>query len=214
LFVEPILDVMQNRLMNYDIGVVGCQLRNHDSSLQYSYHDGDRIFRNLLRRNPFSIKFLNATKKNAFTQQFIETSHYVEHTTRWISGACMMFRKSEIINNKWFWDEKFFMYWEDVELCYRIRKTGKKILYLPNVTLIHIGGGGETNFSFKRFSLMEQSKLMFIEKTSGKWKRNLYTFLMRQEIRFERFLEQKKAKNRSLPILEKEIEFYLQEKKS
>jgi len=214
LFIEPILKKMQEKLNDESIGIVGCQLRNIDLSLQLSYHEGDLVFTSLIRRNPLAIKFFNSTKKIEISKEYNLKSHCVEHEARWLSGACVLLKQSAIIDNNWFWDEDFFMYWEDVELCYRISKAGKKILYLPNLTLIHIGGGGETNFSFKRFSLMEQSKLMFIEKTSGKWKRNLYTFLMRQEIRFERFLEQKKAKNRSLPILEKEIEFYLQEKKS
>lgn len=38
------------------------------------------------------------------------------------------------------WDESYFFYGEDIDLCYRIRQTGKKIIYYPKVTTIHYKG--------------------------------------------------------------------------
>lgn len=38
------------------------------------------------------------------------------------------------------WDESYFFYGEDIDLCYRIRATGKKIIYYPKVTTIHYKG--------------------------------------------------------------------------
>ncbi|MBS1716131.1 MAG: glycosyltransferase family 2 protein [Armatimonadetes bacterium] len=53
-----------------------------------------------------------------------------------VMGACLMMRPVELF------DERFFLYCEDTELCYRLRKHGK-ILYVPEATFIHdLGSSG------------------------------------------------------------------------
>ena len=38
------------------------------------------------------------------------------------------------------WDETYFFYGEDIDLCYRINQTGKKIIYYPKVSALHLRG--------------------------------------------------------------------------
>lgn len=57
----------------------------------------------------------------------------------WVSGACLMMRK-EIIEAIGDLDEKYFMYWEDVDLCFRIKKAGWKICCIPEARVIHYEG--------------------------------------------------------------------------
>lgn len=56
-----------------------------------------------------------------------------------ISGADLMVRKS-VLDAVGGFNPEFFMYYEDVELCWRIRKAGYSIWSLPSVEIIHIGG--------------------------------------------------------------------------
>lgn len=57
----------------------------------------------------------------------------------WVSGACLLVRR-EIWEQVRGLDEAFFMYFEDVDLCLRIRHTGWQIVYNPRVEITHLGG--------------------------------------------------------------------------
>lgn len=54
----------------------------------------------------------------------------------WVSGACFMVRKS-IFQDLGGFDEKLFMYMEDVELCFRAKKAGYEVYYYPDVHVSH-----------------------------------------------------------------------------
>jgi GT2 family glycosyltransferase len=214
LFVEPILDKLVEQLVfDPTVGLVACQLVNPDFSLQLSYHDGDRLFSKLWGRNPIAIKFFNATQRGKVRQEQICNTHQFRHDAPWLSGACMLLRKTDIEKYNWQWDEDFFMYWEDVELCYRIRKSGLSLYFIPDSKLLHIGGSGEVNVSLNRFIWMENAKLLFIEKTQGKWLKWVYVVWMKLELRLERFLERNNVDSFENTILGKEIDFYLKKKK-
>lgn len=56
----------------------------------------------------------------------------------WVSGACMLLR-TESVGPRIF-DSAYFMYGEDLDLCYRIKLQGRKILYSPASTIVHYHG--------------------------------------------------------------------------
>jgi GT2 family glycosyltransferase len=57
----------------------------------------------------------------------------------WVSGACMLIRRSafEQVGGM---DERFFLYWEDADLCKRLAQRGWRVLYFPAVAVTHVGG--------------------------------------------------------------------------
>ena len=57
----------------------------------------------------------------------------------WVSGACLFVRRN-VLEQVGGFDENFFMYFEDNDLCRRIRKAGWKVFYNPEVTITHLGG--------------------------------------------------------------------------
>ena len=57
----------------------------------------------------------------------------------WISGACMMIRRTAFEQVAGM-DEGFFLYWEDADFCRRLKQAGWRTVYLPDVTSMHIGG--------------------------------------------------------------------------
>lgn len=61
------------------------------------------------------------------------------HTVDAIVGAFMMMPRKVGEKVGW-WDEDYFFYGEDLDLCYRIKKAGYNIYYVPTVSIIHIGG--------------------------------------------------------------------------
>lgn len=60
----------------------------------------------------------------------------------WITGACMLIRRTawEAVSG---FDEAYFFYFEDVDICTRLRRREWKILYRPEATVVHYGGGSD-----------------------------------------------------------------------
>lgn len=57
----------------------------------------------------------------------------------WVSGACMLARR-EALRSVGGFDERYFLYWEDADLCRRLRGRGHEIRYVPAATAIHAVG--------------------------------------------------------------------------
>ena len=56
-----------------------------------------------------------------------------------LPGACVLFRTAELQAIGGF-DDRYFMYWEDVDLCERLRARGGRIVWLPWVQVVHAAG--------------------------------------------------------------------------
>jgi GT2 family glycosyltransferase len=62
----------------------------------------------------------------------------------WLSGACMLVRREAFVAAGGF-DERFFLYWEDADLCRRLRGRGFHIRYVPGATAVHrVGASSQT----------------------------------------------------------------------
>lgn len=79
-----------------------------------------------------------------------------------VSGAFMMIRRSAL-NKAGLLDEDFFMYGEDIDLSYRIKKAGFKNWYLP-VQILHFKGESTRKSSFRYVHVFYQAMLIFIRK--------------------------------------------------
>ena len=60
-------------------------------------------------------------------------------TVDWVSGACMLARRDALAEVGGF-DERYFLYWEDADLCRRLRSRGHVVRYAPAATAVHQGG--------------------------------------------------------------------------
>ena len=56
----------------------------------------------------------------------------------WVSGAAFLIERDLFIKLNGF-DEKFFLYYEEIDLCFRIRKMQQKIIYNPTINMLHYG---------------------------------------------------------------------------
>ena len=79
-----------------------------------------------------------------------------------ICGACMLISKSlfEAING---FDEQFFLYFEESDLCCRVKQTGKKVLYFPKAKVVHLIGKSSQDKKFIRKEF-ERSRFKFFKK--------------------------------------------------
>jgi len=90
------------------------------------------------------------TLKNAFLQFFLNQNTFSPYTptkeesVHTLVGAALIIKKS-LFTRLGGWNEKYFMYFEDHDLCDRVRKAGKQILYCPKAKVFHeVGASGKT----------------------------------------------------------------------
>lgn len=80
----------------------------------------------------------------------------------WVMGAFFLLKK-EVFEKTHGFDEKIFMYMEEVEWCMRIKKAGYAVFYTPNISLVHLGGassGGDISVPLFR----EMEGLIYVYK--------------------------------------------------
>lgn len=86
-----------------------------------------------------------------------------------ISGACLMVRR-EVFEKIGGFSDDYFMYAEDIDLCYKIQRAGWKNYYVPEAVVIHFGGSSskQANSDFSSV-MMRESVWRFFRKTRGKF---------------------------------------------
>lgn len=93
--------------------------------------------------------------------------------TDWISGGAMMIRK-DIFQKLSGFDEKIFMYYEDIDLCRRAKQLGFEILHFPGLVVRHLGGKSFNNKEEQKKHYY-QSQDYYFQKHFGKF----YAFLIK-----------------------------------
>lgn len=133
--IEKALDFLKQR---QDIDILGCQLLNKDKSIQPSAG----FFPHLLRvfNWMFFIDELPFLKKIMKPYQQSQLSFYQkDQQPDWVTGAFMLIKRRVFDQVKGF-DEKFFMYNEEVDFCFRAKKKGFKIWFYSGAQIIHLKG--------------------------------------------------------------------------
>lgn len=117
-----------------EIGILGGRLENPDGTVQETAGSFYTVGQTLL--------MLIGLERAGFIRTAPNTISKVD----WVSGGAMMVKKSVFEKLKGF-DEHFFMYMEDMELCFRAKNLGYLTYYYPSVTIIH-REHGSSNRSF------------------------------------------------------------------
>ena len=118
--------------------IVGPRILNPDGSMQGSARGDPDMLTGLFGRTTLLRKvfpFLPIAKRNIVVDEALrggEESVIVD----WLSGACMLARREALDAVEGF-DERFFLYWEDADLCRRLRARGYHVRYVPGATAIH-----------------------------------------------------------------------------
>ncbi len=140
ILVNDAIQTMVSHLtMQPMAGVVGCKLLNEDGSVQLSCRHFPTYWTGLFNR--YSL-FTRLMPSNPFSRGYLlsDFDHNSVRDVDWVSGACMMIRR-KMLADIGLLDEAFFLYSEDVDLCYRAKVAGWKVIYAPTgIVMHHIGG--------------------------------------------------------------------------
>jgi N-acetylglucosaminyl-diphospho-decaprenol L-rhamnosyltransferase len=86
----------------------------------------------------------------------------------WVSGACLLVRRAdaEAVGGL---DERYFMYGEDVDFCAAIRARGRRILFTPDVEVVHLRGRSAASVPAATRAAYRRSQLAFYQKHHPGW---------------------------------------------
>lgn len=99
-----------------------------------------------------------------------------EQSPDWISGACLLARREDAEAVELF-DERYFLYAEDVDFCAAIRGLGKRILFTPMVEAVHVRGRSVAADPRTSARAYRKSQLAFYEKHHPRWAPLLRVYL-------------------------------------
>jgi hypothetical protein len=147
---------------NKNVGLAGCKILNPDGSLQ------------LACRRSFPGPWTSFTKVTGLSTLFPKSKIFARYNLTYldenksyevdaISGSFMMMRK-EVYEKVGGFDEQFFMYGEDLDLCYRIQKAGYKVFYVHSTQIIHYKGESTKRSSIDETKVFYSAMHLFVKK--------------------------------------------------
>jgi hypothetical protein len=126
--------------------IAGPRILNPDGSVQGSARGDPDMLTGLFGRSAALgrlLPWLPISRRNVVADGAIRSGHE-SIVVDWLSGACILARRDALQTVDGF-DERYFLYWEDADLCRRLRGAGYHVRYVPGATAIHrVGHSSKT----------------------------------------------------------------------
>lgn len=147
-------------------GAAGGRLLNPDGSFQA----GTNHFPSLHE------EFLIATRLGEWLWAGYPSHDGATHVTptEWLGSACLLLRRAAL-DQIGLLDEEYFIYGDEADVQYRLKKAGWAVYYLPTVYTIHYGGRSLDRW--RRRQMVYRGKLLFFKKNYGPWRTSLLRVL-------------------------------------
>jgi GT2 family glycosyltransferase len=145
-----------------DVAIVGPRTLNEDGTAQVSFGPAltplaewrqRRLVRAVARRDPDALRIAHERALRA-------------QSPDWVSGACLMIRRRAFDAVSGF-DEGFFLYEEDVDLCARVRALGGGVRFEPGATVVHRLGRSMARLPERARAEYDRSHLRYYQKHNG-----------------------------------------------
>ena len=182
LSIQRMVNVLDK---NQKIGAVGCKLIYPDGSV---YTPCARAFPTPLN-SFFEIMMLRRLfPKSKFfgSKELLYWDRNDSREVECLVGACLMVKR-EVLDNIGPFDEGYFMYGEDIDICYRIRKAEWKNYYLSEAQIIHHAEASskkaeskseKENKTFSKIALVNQANFQFMQRNYGTKSAYLFRLLI------------------------------------
>jgi N-acetylglucosaminyl-diphospho-decaprenol L-rhamnosyltransferase len=111
---------------------------------------------------------------NPFTRRYrqLDADPQRPRDVDWVSGAAVWLRRSAL-EQVGGWDGNYFMYFEDVDLCWRLRRAGWRVAYEPGGSVSHVQGASTERHPYRMIAAHHRSALRFAAKRWHGWRRVL-----------------------------------------
>jgi GT2 family glycosyltransferase len=167
IYAEALSLLLEELKSSPGIGAVGPALLRGENAYQVSFGRRVSFISEIFQRfflNPFYKLWLKSVQKRK--------------EVGWLSAACFMTRR-EVVEEVGLFDEKFFLYFEDIDLCYRIRSKGWSLIFFPQARVFHKGGTTTRQDKVQSRFEYRKSQLYFYQKHNSKVSLFLLRFYLR-----------------------------------
>jgi GT2 family glycosyltransferase len=166
------LNLLYQHLQNNErVGAVGPQLLNADGSTQPSVERSPTLLREWWRL--FHLDKLAAV--SGYSASYLAGPGPI--SVEVIKGACLMVRRAALPGPEVF-DEDYFVYSEETDLCARLRRAGWKLHWLPEATVTHLGGQSTGQVPDELFLELYRNKVLYFRKQRGPAAAAMYKLIL------------------------------------
>lgn len=154
-----LVDHMNN---NPECGAAGCKILNPDGTFApESRRSVPTIWTAFSKVMGLNFLF---PKSKLFGQYYLSWLDEDEPSRVPVLSGSFMFWRTEVLNKLKGFDEIFFMYGEDIDICYRVQETGFHIDYVPGTSIIHYKGESTKKGNLKYIKIFNNALFLFFEK--------------------------------------------------
>lgn len=147
-----------------DVGAAGVKMLRNDGTFALESRRGiPTPFTSLCKMSGLCTLFPKSRLFGRYYMQYLDADS--ANPIEVISGACMFIRQ-ETIKKSGLLDEDFFMYGEDIDLSYRLLRTGMRNYYIPT-RILHYKGESTEKSSYRHVYVFYQAMLIFFSKHYG-----------------------------------------------
>ena len=140
---------------NESISMIAPRVLNTNNELLYTARRYPSLFELIFR-------FLGIFKKFTTTGEYKNQNHKQSFSPDFVQGSFMLFKTEDLLRLEGF-DERYFMYMEDVDICRKIDLSGKRKLYFPATEIIHTHRKGSSK-EFRLFFIHISSIIKYFIK--------------------------------------------------
>jgi len=161
--MQKLIAYTQADTLPENTGIIGVQLLNPDGSIQKNVARFP-VFKDLFPR----MLGLDRVFPKLFKSHYIKDMDYSQnHLVDQVPGAFFLVKR-ELFETLGGFDERFFMYYEDVDFSYRAHRAGWKTLYLAEISVQHVGGGSTEQIKGRRLFYSLRSRVLYAGKHFGR----------------------------------------------
>jgi GT2 family glycosyltransferase len=149
-----------------DVGVLGPRLVYPDGSIQSSGLSFPSLLRSFVANIHLARLLLPETLVKRLLKKGWDSDSLCE--VDYVSGACMLVRR-EALEQVGLLDEDFFMYGEEIEWCYRMKKAGWRVMYHPQIKVVHLHNrSGAQKWGLRGMAARKLGERLFYRKSYGR----------------------------------------------
>ena len=162
--MQKVLDFFNSKNKMEKIGIVGAKLLNPDNSIQHSCRSFPTLARQFYE-SYFLYRIFSCSK--IFGSYFLsDWNHESIRKVDWLSGAFMLIKK-EVFKKFGGFDEGYFMYSEDADICLRLSRAGFKNYYFSQYSIRHDDGAvASSNKALRNSQIWRSRRLYFLKNYS------------------------------------------------
>lgn len=162
--LEGLLDELR---LNPRSGIAGPALINDSGVFQVSFGGRVRFSNELLKKLILNRYWANRLRSDRSRRRVV-----------WVSAACFLIRR-KALEEAGLFDERFFLFFEDIDLCYRVGEAGWEVVFLPAVRAFHQSGATTSPGGFRSQLAYRASQLYFYHKHNSRISQALLRLYLR-----------------------------------